>query len=194
CVCPFFAHYLHRSAQSIPSTAIISTTKTQVLQLSHAGLYHESRGQRMPAYGRGLYYPVKLGDVFHSRYQVLSKLGFGANLTVWFCCDLEQHGYIALKIYISSPQANQEVRVLEHLSKIKTDHPSSSLVRKIIEEFELTGPSAYCLRAAIIESLHFQATLDPTSLPEDLLKGALQQLLLALDFLHSEAHIIHTAL
>ncbi|KAJ9234127.1 hypothetical protein DTO169E5_6704 [Paecilomyces variotii] len=40
--------------------------------------------------------------------------------------------------------------------------------------------------------LHFQATLNPKSLPEDLLKGALQQLLLALDYLHSEAHVIHT--
>ncbi|GIK00082.1 hypothetical protein Aspvir_004097 [Aspergillus viridinutans] len=137
--------------------------------------------QRMPAYDRGLYYPVKLGDVFHSRYQVLSKLG--------------QHRYIALKIYISSSKANQEVRVLEHLSRIKTDHPGSSLVRKMIEKFELTGPSGIhqCIvyEPLLTSLLHFQATLDPTSLPEDLLKGALQQLLLALDFLHSEAHVIH---
>lgn len=33
--------------------------------------------ERMSAYKRGLYYPVKLGDVFQSRYQVISKLGFG---------------------------------------------------------------------------------------------------------------------
>lgn len=43
----------------------------------------------MPAFDRGLFYPVKLGDVFRSRYQVLSKLGFGANSTVWFCRDLQ---------------------------------------------------------------------------------------------------------
>lgn len=45
--------------------------------------------ERMPAYDQGRYYPVKLGEVFNSRYQVLSKLGFGANSTVWLCRDLE---------------------------------------------------------------------------------------------------------
>jgi hypothetical protein len=45
--------------------------------------------ERMPAYDKGLYYPVRLGDVYTSRYQVLSKLGFGANSTVWFCRDLQ---------------------------------------------------------------------------------------------------------
>lgn len=43
----------------------------------------------MPAFERGLFYPVKLGDEFCSRYQVLSKLGFGANSTVWFGRDLQ---------------------------------------------------------------------------------------------------------
>ncbi|KAL4891318.1 kinase-like domain-containing protein [Aspergillus ambiguus] len=152
--------------------------------------------ERMPAYDRGLYYPVKLGDIFLARYQVISKLGFGANSTVWFCRDLRQHRYIALKIFISSSRENREVRVLEHLSKIKSDHPGSGLVRKMIEKFEVTGPSGIhqCIvyEPLLTSLLHFQATLDPKSLPEDLLKGALQQLLLSLDFLHSEAHVIHT--
>lgn len=42
----------------------------------------------MPAYDRGLFFPVKLGDIFQARYQVISKLGYGANSTVWFCRDL----------------------------------------------------------------------------------------------------------
>lgn len=152
--------------------------------------------ERMPAFDRGLFYPVKLGDVFRSRYQVLSKLGFGANSTVWFCRDLHQHRYIALKIYIRSSEVNREVQVLKHLSSVKTNHPGSSLVRKMIEEFEITGPSGshQCIvyEPLLTSLLHFQATLKPQSLPEDLLKGALQQLLLALDYLHSEAHVIHT--
>jgi serine/threonine-protein kinase SRPK3 len=45
--------------------------------------------EKMPAYDRGLYYPVRLGDVYRARYQVLQKLGFGANSTVWFCRDLQ---------------------------------------------------------------------------------------------------------
>lgn len=91
---------------------------------------------------------------------------------------------------------NREVQVLKHLSSVKTNHPGSSLVRKMIEEFEITGPSGshQCIvyEPLLTSLLHFQATLKPQSLPEDLLKGALQQLLLALDYLHSEAHVIHT--
>ncbi|GAB1194053.1 hypothetical protein APSETT444_003292 [Aspergillus pseudonomiae] len=66
----------------------------------------------------------------------------------------------------------------------------------MIEEFKITGPrgSHQCIvyEPLLTSLLHFQATLNPKSLPEDLLKGALQQLLLALDYLHTEAHVIHT--
>ena len=34
------------------------------------------------------YYPVYIGEVFKSRYQVVSKLGYGMNSTVWLCRDL----------------------------------------------------------------------------------------------------------
>ncbi|PYH92182.1 kinase-like protein [Aspergillus ellipticus CBS 707.79] len=66
----------------------------------------------------------------------------------------------------------------------------------MIEKVELSGPSGthQCIvhEPLLTSLLHFQATLDPKSLPEDLLKGALQQLLLALDYLHTEAHVVHT--
>lgn len=35
------------------------------------------------------FYPVKLGDVFESRYQVVAKLGYGTASTVWLCRDLK---------------------------------------------------------------------------------------------------------
>jgi serine/threonine-protein kinase SRPK3 len=45
--------------------------------------------ENMPAYDRGLFHPVRIGEVFNSRYQVLTKIGFGANSTVWLCRDLQ---------------------------------------------------------------------------------------------------------
>lgn len=36
----------------------------------------------------GRYYPVNIGEVFTSRYQVVSKLGFGSTSTVWLARDL----------------------------------------------------------------------------------------------------------
>lgn len=110
--------------------------------------------------------------------------------------DTRQHRYIALKIYIHSSKPNHDVQVLEHLAACRTDHPGKQLVRNMIDSFEITGPkgSHQCVvqDPLLTSLLHFQATLNPMSLTEALIKGALQQLLLALDFLHTEAHVVHT--
>lgn len=45
--------------------------------------------ERLPCYKAESYYPVRLGEVFRSRYQVVAKLGFGTTSTVWLCRDLQ---------------------------------------------------------------------------------------------------------
>lgn len=35
------------------------------------------------------FYPVHLGEVFKSKYQVVAKFGFGTASTVWLCRDLQ---------------------------------------------------------------------------------------------------------
>ena len=37
----------------------------------------------------GQYYPVKIGDVYDGKYQVLGKLGFGTTSTVWLARNLK---------------------------------------------------------------------------------------------------------
>ncbi len=34
------------------------------------------------------FYPVRIGDVLHSKHQVLYKLGYGTTATIWMCRDL----------------------------------------------------------------------------------------------------------
>ena len=34
------------------------------------------------------FYPVRIGEVFKSQYQVVGKLGYGAYGTAWLCRDL----------------------------------------------------------------------------------------------------------
>jgi hypothetical protein len=46
--------------------------------------------ETVPSYVPEDYYPVSIGEVFGSRYQVVTKLGFGVNSTVWLCRDLRQ--------------------------------------------------------------------------------------------------------
>jgi len=46
--------------------------------------------EQLAEFHRGVYYPVKIGDVFVSKYQVVGKLGFGVTSTVWLARDLQQ--------------------------------------------------------------------------------------------------------
>jgi hypothetical protein len=54
--------------------------------------------ERIPGYKAGNFYPVRLGEVFKSRYQVVAKLGFGTSSTVWLCRDLRYVTTIVLYI------------------------------------------------------------------------------------------------
>jgi serine/threonine-protein kinase SRPK3 len=45
--------------------------------------------ENIPDYLAARYYPVRIGEVFVSRYQVVGKLGFGACSTVWLARDLK---------------------------------------------------------------------------------------------------------
>jgi serine/threonine-protein kinase SRPK3 len=45
--------------------------------------------ENWPWYTPKSFYPVRIGDVVHSKYQVLYKLGYGTTATVWMCRDLQ---------------------------------------------------------------------------------------------------------
>lgn len=53
-----------------------------------AGEAEKIEEETIPGYVASRYYPVRIGEVFQSRYQVLGKLGFGASSTVWLARDL----------------------------------------------------------------------------------------------------------
>lgn len=44
--------------------------------------------EEIPTYKPENYYPAYMGEVLNSRYQIVSKLGFGVQSTVWLCRDL----------------------------------------------------------------------------------------------------------
>ena len=45
--------------------------------------------ESFPWYTEESFYPVRIGEVFKSRYQVIGKLGYGSVSTAWLCRDLE---------------------------------------------------------------------------------------------------------
>jgi hypothetical protein len=55
--------------------------------------------ERIPGYKAERFYPVRLGEVIKSRYQVVAKLGFGTASTIWLCRDLQ---YVIQKAFTFS--------------------------------------------------------------------------------------------
>jgi hypothetical protein len=45
--------------------------------------------ENWPWYTPQSFYPVRIGDVLHAKYQVLYKLGYGTTSTIWMCRDLQ---------------------------------------------------------------------------------------------------------
>lgn len=46
--------------------------------------------EKTPNYDPDRFYPVHLGQVLNNRYQIATKLGYGANSTVWLARDLNR--------------------------------------------------------------------------------------------------------
>ena len=92
-------------------------------------------------------------------------------------------------------QATREIRVLTHLNSIKSRHDGSLLVRKLLDSFEINGSGGrhQCLvHEPLGTGLSRLRSIFPSRrLPEDILKALIIHVLQALDFLHSEAGIIH---
>lgn len=56
--------------------------------LTSIPLYEKIEEELFPDYFASRYYPVRIGEVLKSRYQIVGKLGFGASSTVWLARDL----------------------------------------------------------------------------------------------------------
>jgi serine/threonine protein kinase len=162
------------------------------------------------------WYPVRIGQVLESRYQVLLKLGFGSVSTAWLCRDLRlvlssphlvlcyflvdrccrEHKYVTIKVYETGHrQSLNEYKILQHLGTIVSSHPGSKLVRLALSSFELpgkNGPHACIVHEPLGLSMAELRERAGGKLPATLLKSMIYGVLLGLSFLHSVAHVVHT--
>ncbi|EEH11538.1 protein kinase [Histoplasma capsulatum G186AR] len=155
--------------------------------------------ETLPYYKPEQYYAVNIGDVYNARYHIAGKLGYGAYSTNWLCQDLQDNKYRVSKVSTMIPEfstaTERELKIYEHLSQVDSTHPGQSLIRELYDSFDLQGSAGkhHCL---ILQSMHMtlleMMRLNPRPFDLPLLKLTLKRLLLALDFLHNEAGIIHT--
>ncbi|KAF7896477.1 hypothetical protein EAF00_006491 [Botryotinia globosa] len=152
--------------------------------------------EQFDGFKKGLYHPVNIGDVFVSKYQVLGKLGYGVSSTVWLARDLLAHKHVTLKIYIRDGDPLEEFKIYQQLSKGNHSHPGYAHIRTALETFTIPRPGGdhICLvQKPMWESFRDLRHRIPNGLfTEVLLKGALKQLFLALDYLHTECKLVHT--
>ncbi|CZT52872.1 uncharacterized protein RSE6_14267 [Rhynchosporium secalis] len=144
---------------------------------------------------------MTLGEVIDRKYKVVAKLGFGSASTIWCCRNLTTNKYPALKFYAHDLVAEDEIdnrtAIYKHLSTRNPDHPSKIYIRPIQDSFFVTSRDRNLHRCLVHDLLSndilsLRYTRSDRKLPEAILKQILIHLLLALDFLHSECHIIHT--
>lgn len=84
------SHRLHVIPKS--SWIRISTPLSRGSNHFARAMSFSSRPPRLPprlsGYNADTYYPVQIGEVLNSRYQVVGKLGYGVTSTVWLARDL----------------------------------------------------------------------------------------------------------
>lgn len=96
---------------------------------------------------------------------------------------------------------NREIEIYDYLRTVQSDHASLTCMRALSDRFEInsTGEERYNNAHTCLVLPPFVMSVDQliSRLPggvltSHLLKACLRNLLAALDFLHTEAHIIHT--
>ncbi|KAF4495324.1 CMGC SRPK kinase [Fusarium agapanthi] len=136
---------------------------------------------------------------------VATKLGYGANSTVWLARDLNRwkwsaEKYVAIKVKAPMnskrrASAENEIEILQHINRTNPKHHGWHFVRKLTDTFNLESPygSHICL---VLEPLREPLWLYCSRyiggvIPPDTVKILLQMILLAHDYLHTECHVVH---
>ncbi|EEH05718.1 protein kinase [Histoplasma capsulatum G186AR] len=159
--------------------------------------------ETLPFYHQKHYYPVKIGQVFNSRYRVIAKLGYGAYSTVWLAWDESAKEYTSLKVSIQlednaqiSPILN-EVSMLQRLQSFADkDHPGLDFTRLSYDIFQLVSRSGchYCIASKpqgnSVRTL--QETFPNRRLPKLLVKSLIHRLYFSVNWLHATCGVAHT--
>ncbi|KAJ5086607.1 kinase-like domain-containing protein, partial [Penicillium alfredii] len=111
------------------------------------------------------------------------------------------HIYVTLKIdERDSAHGKREAQIYNHLKGVKSSHIGVILIRTVLDGFQIPSAdgshSHQCLvhPPLAVSLLELRNRTKAKVFPDSLLKPALIHILLALDFLHTEAHVIHTGM
>lgn len=151
-------------------------------------------------YCKGGYHPVKIGDLFLSRYHVTRKLGWGHFSTVWLCWDLVDKRFAALKVVKSAPHftetALDEIKILKSVRDSDPTDPKRNKTVQLLNDFKITGVNGthVCMVFEVLghHLLKLIVKSNYRGIPLDNVRTIIRQVLEGLDYLHTKCKIIHT--
>lgn len=138
-------------------------------------------------YQDGGYHPIHLGDTLGAsdRYRVIHKLGHGGFGTVWLCRDMQDPGYVAVKVMAGdvAPETLPDLT----LTRWDRSAPGAEYIAIPLDSFSIVGPngSHQCivlpvLGPCISPDLWLRLKKDPGPV----LREMAYQTALAMNFLH----------
>ncbi|QKX62240.1 uncharacterized protein TRUGW13939_09399 [Talaromyces rugulosus] len=155
--------------------------------------------EELPDYQADRFYPVRLGEVFQNRYQILAKLGYGSSSTTWLARDLGAHRYVALKVYVHTSLVHRELPFYHHIAPRIANgnsHKGQENIRRMLDSFDVVGPHGkhviLVFEPAQMSLRDMKLVFRPDGFDEDFVRGAITELLQAVDFLHSHGEVVHT--
>ncbi|KAF3484187.1 CMGC/SRPK protein kinase [Arthroderma uncinatum] len=140
-------------------------------------------------YGSASFYPAKPGEVLAKKFQLLVKIGWGSQSTVWLARDVSSN---------NADDACHEKEIENHITGQQSEHRGRVILRTCLDDFEVTGPKGkhMCL---VYEPMReplwiLQRRFVNRKLPLPIAKAYIYFLLVGLDHLHSECKVVHTDL
>lgn len=99
-------------------------------------------------------------------------------------------------MFTNDAQNREETNIYKHLASIKSNHPGRDYIREALDTFTLKGQKGehqcLVLKPMLETAQELLRRNKSGRFTESLLKAVLIRLLMALDYLHTEAHLIHT--
>ncbi|KAI0394814.1 kinase-like protein [Xylariaceae sp. FL0594] len=131
--------------------------------------------ERLEYYEKDGYHPVHIGDTLgpSGRYRVIHKLGHGGFGTVWLCRDMQDPGYVAVKVMTGD--VTKESLLDFTLMDLDRSAPGAEYIAIPLDSFSVVGPNGSHLCIA-------ETNMGP------ILRGMAYQSALVMSFLHKHGY------